>query len=259
MENKIVKIFDDIKALNLFAAEKFVELAQNAIETKDGFIVALAGGLTPKSLYKLLTTDEFKNRVDWTKVFFFFGDERNVSPDDDESNFKMANENLFEPLKIGAENTFRWQTESGNAEESAADYLLKIWTFYEARKNEVVAVENETNVPRFDLILLGMGDDGHTASLFPHTEALREKEMIAVANRVEKLNTDRLTLTFPVINNAENVAFLVKGAEKAETLREVLEGDFQPENLPSQNVKLSNGNLYWLIEKEAAAALKNSV
>ncbi len=257
MENRIVKIFDEIEVLNQFAAEKFVELSQKSIERKNDFTVALAGGSTPKTLYRLLTTGEFKDRVEWNRVFFFFGDERNVLPDDDESNFKMANENLFVPLEIKPENVFRWQTESANAEETAADYLLKIWTFYEGRKIEVVQNKNAVEVPRFDLILLGMGDDGHTASLFPHTDALLEKEMIAVANRVEKLNTNRLTLTFPVINAAANVVFLVKGAEKAETLRAVLEGEFQPETLPSQNVRLTNGDLYWLVEKDAARFLND--
>ncbi|HQU86898.1 MAG TPA: 6-phosphogluconolactonase, partial [Pyrinomonadaceae bacterium] len=123
----------------------------------------------------------------------------------------------------------------------------EIIKFFNLRENEF---------PRFDLILLGMGNDGHTASLFPFTKALNEKSKIAVENSVEKLNTTRLTLTFPVINNARNVIFLVAGEEKAETLREVLEGEIQPEKLPSQSVNLENGNLYWLIDKNVAKLLR---
>lgn len=250
---KMIKIFPDIEKLNLFAAEKFVEIADNAIENRGFFTVVLAGGSTPKSLYQLLSSEKFGDKTDWSRTFFFFGDERNVLPDADESNFKMANENLFKPLKINDENIFRWQTELTDTDKIAADYERKIEIFYESSEKQPAHAGCSDIV--FDLILLGMGEDGHTASLFPFTEALHETEKIAVANYVEKLNDWRFTLTFPTINNARNIIFLVAGEEKAETLRDVLEGEFEPERLPAQNIKPTNGNLFWLIDENVAKLL----
>jgi 6-phosphogluconolactonase len=250
----MIKIFDSIEKLNVFAAEKIVEIAAALIRSKGNFTIALAGGSTPKALYQLLWSEEYKNKIDWTKVFFFFGDERTVPPDSEESNFRMANENLFAPLQIADENIFRWKTERLDAELIAADYELTILNFFDSN-NDLTDFSGDSEFPQFDLILLGMGDDGHTASLFPASQALNEKELIAAANPVEKLNTTRLTLTFPVINNARNVIFLVKGADKAETLREVLHGEFQPHKLPSQNVKPAGGNLFWLVDETAARFL----
>ena len=243
----MIKIFINNRELDFFAAEKFIAVGQTAIEQNGKFTVALAGGSTPKSLYRLLTNDEFRDRIDWQKVFFFFGDERNVSPDSEESNFRTANENLLKPLQIQAENIFRWQTELGSAEKIAENYEQTIQKFFTLSENES---------PRFDLILLGMGDDGHTASLFPKTDALNETEKIAVSNHVEKLKTNRLTFTFPTINNASNIIFLISGAAKANALKEVLEGEFQPEQFPSQFVNPQNGNLFWLVDASAAQFLK---
>ena len=245
----MVKVFPTIESLNVFAAEKFVEIATDSIERRGRCAVALAGGSTPKALYRLLSGDEFKNQIDWTKVFFFFGDERNVLPEDEENNFRMADENLFKPLQIPFEQIFRWQTELKIAEEIAADYETAAKVFFALPEN---------GFPRFDLILLGMGADGHTASLFPESKALRETEKIAVANWVEKLKTMRLTLTFPVINNASNIMFLIAGAEKAEALREVLEGERQPDRFPSQKVKPDDGNLLWLVDAQAASRIQDS-
>ena len=232
--------------LNKLGAAKFVSIGRESIKKRGKFVVALAGGSTPRALYQLLASDKFRNLIDWTKVFFFFGDERNVLPDDGESNFRMANESLLEPLNVSAENIFRWQTEIGNAEEIATDYEQKIKDFFGLNAGEL---------PRFDLILLGMGDDGHTASLFPETVALNETSKIAAANRVEKLDATRLTLTFPAINNAANVIFLISGEKKADVLRAVLTGDVQPEKLPSQSVKPRNGVLFWILDEDAARNL----
>jgi 6-phosphogluconolactonase len=211
------------------------------------FVLALAGGSTPKSLYNLLASENFRSQIDWQKVFFFFGDERNVLPDADESNFRMANENFLKPLQIPSENIFRWQTELEDTAKMVENYEKAIVGFFDLAENEL---------PRFDLILLGMGDDGHTASLFPGTEALRETKRIAVVNFVEKFDTKRLTFTFPTINNASNVVFLISGASKANSLKEVLEGESQPETFPSQNVNPKGGNLFWLIDAQAAQLLK---
>jgi len=242
----MIKIFPNSDALNFFAAEKFVEIANKAIEENGRFTVALAGGSTPKSLYQLLAGDKFKNQIDWTKVFFFFGDERNVSPNSEESNFRMANENLFAPLQISGENIFPWQTESNYPEKIAEDYEVLLKAFFALFEDEV---------PILDLILLGMGADGHTASLFPFTEALNESKKIVLVNWVEKLNTNRLTFTYRAINNASNVIFLVSGESKAEALKEILEGEYQPEKYPAQAVKLKDGDLFWLIDRQAARLL----
>jgi len=243
----MIKVFPKFNYLNQFAAEKFIEIGTEAIEERGKFTVALAGGSTPKSLYQLLTTDKFCSQINWRKVFFFFGDERNVLPGNAESNFQMACENLLKPLQISENQIFRWQTEIEEAERIAGDYEEKIKVFFDLTENEF---------PRFNLILLGTGDDGHTASLFPFTKALGETRKIAVANWVEKLETNRLTFTFSTINNASNIMFLVVGAAKAEVLREVLEGDIQPKKFPVQNVKLKNGNLLWLLDEKAAQNLK---
>ena len=240
--NRDISVFEDIGESSLAAAEHFVRIGGEAIEKRGRFTVALAGGSTPKLLYRLLSSDKFKDKINWKAVFFFFGDERNVSPDADESNFRMADETLFQPLQIPSDNIYRWETELEQPEKIAEDYGGQIKFFFQG-------------FPRFDLILLGMGDDGHTASLFPLTSALNETRKIAAANFVEKLDSMRLTLTFPVINNARNVIFLVSGSNKAKVLREVLEGDLQPKKFPSQKVKPENGRLFWLIDKPAAGLL----
>ncbi|HEX8266987.1 MAG TPA: 6-phosphogluconolactonase [Pyrinomonadaceae bacterium] len=236
-------ISENLQALSRAAAEIFVRIGGEAIERNNRFTVALSGGSTPKLLFKILAGDEFRSQINWTKTFFFFGDERHVKPNSAESNYRMARKNLFEPLKIPAENVYRWRAEWQNAEEIALDYEKTLTDFF------------KTELPRFDLILLGMGADGHTASLFPETSALIETQKLAVANWVKKLDSFRLTLTFPLINNAANIIFLVGGAEKAEMLKTVLEGEFEPQKFPAQNVNPRDGNLFWLIEKEAARLL----
>jgi len=239
----MIKIFPNFEELTEFAAEKFVALAKTAIKERGQFTVSLSGGSTPKALYELLASDRFKDEIYWKNVRFFFGDERNVLPDEDESNFLMVNEALFLPLNISADKIYRWHTEIEPPENIAADYAEHIENFFKG-------------FPKFDLMLLGMGDDGHTASLFPYTAALKETAKSACANFVEKLNTTRLTLTFPVINCADNVVFLVKGTDKSEVLKSVLEGEFQPEKFPSQLVKPESGELLWLIDETAAALLE---
>ena len=241
-----IKIFESKSKLNEFAAEKFIEIGNNAVSNNGRFAVALAGGSTPKGLYQLLSSEKFANKIDWTKVYFFFGDERNVLPDSDESNFKMADENLLNPLKIAEDQIFAWRTNLENAEKIAENYSKTIKNFFNL---------DEKEFPRFDLVLLGIGGDGHTASLFPETKALTENEKIASENWVEKFDTFRLTFTFPTINDAENIIFLITGEKKAEILSEILNDENSKKNLPSQNVKPKNGKLFWLIDSEAAKFL----
>lgn len=234
-----LKTFENIEKLNIFAAEKFVEIAKDSITERGLFTVALSGGSTPKKLYSLLTQEPFRSKIEWQKIQFFFGDERNVSIDSEESNFRMVNEALFSKVEIPKENIHRFLTEKSDAKIIAEEMEKEIRDVFALKENEF---------PRFDLIFLGMGNDGHTASLFPETAALKEDKRIVVENYVPKFETCRLTFTFQTINNARNVIFLISGQEKAETLREVLYGEFQPEKLPSQAVKPVNGNLLFLTD-----------
>jgi 6-phosphogluconolactonase len=225
------------------AAEEFVRAGRAAIGAQGRFTVALSGGSTPKALYSLLAS----NYADfaWNRVFLFFGDERHVPPTDPESNYRMVSESLLTKIAIPAENVFRVKAENPDAAAAAADYEAQLRRFFELEPGEY---------PRFDLILLGMGPDGHTASLFPDSMALDEQSRLVVANWVAKFNTHRITFTFPVLNHAAEVMFLACGADKADMLHQVLEGKNTPP-LPSQGVRPSDGKLLWMLDEAAAAKL----
>ena len=225
------------------AAEEFVRVARTAIGAQGRFAVGLSGGSTPKALYSLLATS-YADFV-WSRVFLFFGDERHVPPTDPESNYRMVNESLLTKIAIPAENVFRVRAENPDAAAAAADYEAQLRRFFELKPDEF---------PRFDLILLGLGPDGHTASLFPDSPALDESSRLVVANWVAKFNTHRITFTFPVLNRAAEVLFLASGADKAEMLHQVLEGKSNPP-LPSQKVQPSDGKLLWMLDEAAAAKL----
>ena len=247
-----IEIAESREELNRRAAEHFVRIAQDAITNNGHFTVALAGGSTPGSLYQLLASPEYRTRIDWSRVYFFFGDERCVPPTSEDSNYRMAKESILEPQGIDHANVFRWRTELDNPEKIAEDYERTIRRVFREIDNPFVG----DDIPTFDLILLGMGADGHTASLFPFSPALRENDKIAAANHVEKLDADRVTLTFPILNHAANVIFLISGEDKAETLAEVLQGEFDPDKLPSQEVEPLEGTLLWVADKAAAKHLK---
>ncbi|MBX7219721.1 MAG: 6-phosphogluconolactonase [Blastocatellia bacterium] len=236
-------ISPDAEALTHRIADLFVEHARQAIAERGRFAVALSGGSTPKVLFEMLASDAYRQQVDWDKVYFFWGDERSVPPDHKDSNFRMAREAMLYPLDIAETNYFRIMTENP-ADAAAADYREKLSRFFE-----------QAEFPRFDLLYLGMGDDGHTASLFPHTTALHERSLSVVENWVDKFNTWRVTLTVPALNNARNIAFLVSGANKADMLVAVLEGTYQPEVLPSQLIQAHDGTLTWMLDAAAAAKL----
>ncbi len=225
------------------AAERFVELGQAAIDARGCFSVGLAGGSTPKRTYELLASEAYREQLNWSKVHIFFGDERCVPPDHSESNYRMANEALISRVSIPPPNVHRING-LGDAVANASLYEDELRTFF-----------NPASWPRFDLVLLGMGDDGHTASLFPGTKALVEPRAWVVANWVEKFGAFRITLTAPAINHAANIAFLVTGATKAERLLEVLRGALDPEKLPSQLIQPLDGSLFWLVDKAAAGRL----
>src|SRR5688572_1769664 len=197
--SRTILIKKDLDGLSASAAGLFVQIANASIAKYDSFLVALAGGSTPRKCYEKIES-EYRTAVDWEKVYFFFGDERNVPSDSDESNYKMANENILSPLNIDPRRVFRWQTELGSVDAVAQDYgnihLANI--FASAGRG-------------FDLVMLGLGADGHTASLFPYSSALKETGARAVANWVEELRAFRFTITFPVINDASNIIFLASG------------------------------------------------
>ena len=226
------------------AAEEFTRVGNTAIAARGRFTVALSGGSTPKSLYSLLAANypDFA----WSQTFLFFGDERHVPPDDRDSNYRMVNESLLKKISIPSENVFRVKAENPDAAAAAADYNAEIARFFALKRNEF---------PRFDLIFLGMGPDGHTASLFPGSEGLKEKSKLVIANWVEKFKTYRISFTFPVLDHAAEVIFLASGPDKADMVKQVLEGESQPP-LPAQRVRLENGELVWMLDQAAASKLK---
>ena len=238
-----VEVFDSPQELFRAAAEKFCVLGSSAIREHGKFAVALSGGSTPRGLHQELVT-HFASRLDWSKVFFFWGDERHVAPDSSDSNYRMANETLLSKLPIPPENIFRVPSELPDARQAAAKYEQTLQQFFHL---------NSDSFPRFDFILLGMGPDGHTASLFPGTAALQERDRLVVANWVEKLNTFRITFTYPVLNDATCVMFLVNGDEKAEMVRRALKDPAA--NLPCQKVRPDDGELLWYLDKGAALKL----
>jgi 6-phosphogluconolactonase len=248
-----IKVYPDAWRLAHAAADHIVLLAGEAIASHGRFAVALAGGSTPKAAYALLATDEYATRVDWSRVHIFWGDERCVPPDHPDSNYRMAREALLDHVPLPAENVHRMRGELEPG-QAAREYEAVLRTFFSPSGADGEA-QGETLFPSFDLILLGMGDDGHTASLFPGTVAIHEQTRWVVAQRVEKLEAWRITLTPVVINAAANVTFVVSGAGKAERLRQVLNGPRQPDVLPAQVVDPDSGRLYWLVDGSAASSL----
>jgi len=240
-----VRLFASLETLLQEAAEEFVELAQAAVRAKDLFAVALSGGSTPRGLYGLLAASPFQERVPWSKIHFFWGDERHVPPDHPDSNYRMAHEAMLSKVPVLAQNIHRIPAEK-EAKRAAADYEEALREFFRLGGGQW---------PRFDLILLGMGPDGHTASLFPHTDALQEQARLVAAPWIEKLSGFRITLTPPVLNRAACVIFIATGAEKAEVLRQVIQGSYQPELYPAQLVRPASGRLLWLVDRESARLL----
>ena len=236
----------DANGIAQTAAAEFLEAAREAVREKDSFCVALAGGSTPKALYGLLSSNPLQAKVPWSKMQFFFGDERHVSPDDAESNFRMAREAMLAKAPVDPKQVHRIKGEKANAAEAAEEYEEELRASFRLEA---------TQLPHFDLVLLGMGPEGHTASLFPGTKALKEERRLVVSNWVGKLYTDRITLTPPVLNNAARVIFMVHGAEKAPALKAVLEGPYEPEQLPAQMIHPQKGRVVWLVDPAAAGML----
>lgn len=227
------------------AAEEVIRAATSAIAQRGRFTIALSGGSTPKNMYTLIAANASAS-LPWDQMFFFWSDERHVPPDNPESNYRMANEALLSKVPVPAANIFRVPSENPDASAAADAYEQTMRKFFALAPREF---------PRFDLILLGMGPDGHTASLFPETAALQEKSRLVVANWVEKLNTSRITFTLPVLNAARCIAFLVSGTDKAAALHEVLEGNDPEEKYPSKLVQPTDGKLIWFVDRAAASGL----
>jgi 6-phosphogluconolactonase len=230
------------------AADKVIAIGQAAVSERGRFTLVLSGGSTPRRLYQILAAAPFRELLDWSKVEFFWGDERPVPPDHADSNYRMAREAMLEPLGIVADHIHRLEGERAKLDAAAEDYQAEI-----AR---VLGTSFLTGPPRFDMVLLGVGPDGHTASLFPATPALNETHKWVVANPVLKLGLERLTLTVMLFNRAANVLFLATGADKAAVLAEILEGVLDVQRLPAQLVRPPEGHVDWFIDEAAASKLK---
>jgi len=242
-----IRILPDGAAIARRAAQEFVQAAARAVREKGSFNVALAGGSTPKALYSLLVNDPtLRSQVPWDKIRLFFGDERHVPPDHPDSNFRMATEAMISKAPLKPEQVTRIKGEYPDAEQGALEYEKALREYFKLKDGEY---------PRFDLVLAGMGNEGHTLSLFPGTKALHADGRLVVRNWVGKLYAERITLTAPAASNAAQVIFMVKGADKAPALKAVLEGPFEPEQLPAQWLQPKNGKLLWLVDAAAGGML----
>lgn len=232
-------VYENPQQLAEAAARDFAERAEREISARGRFAVALAGGSTPKATYEILARDHAED-VDWKNVHIFIGDERTVPPEHEDSNYRMANEALLGHVPVASIHRMRGELDPV---EAAKSYEEDLRFFF------------DEDPPVFDLIHLGIGEDGHTASLFPRTQALDATDRLVVSNPVEKLDTVRLTLTRPVINAAKSVVFLVAGESKAEALKEILEGDADPRDYPSKFIQPQSGGPTWMLDRAAASLL----
>ncbi len=236
-----LEVAADRVALNIKAAESFRDAAKQSIAERGRFTVALSGGSTPKSLYALLATPEWNKQIDWSHVHFYWGDERCVPITHPDSNYAMVERELLSKINAPRANIHRFPVELNDPDSIAAAYEQEIKRNFGA-----------DGMPKFDLILLGLGENGHTASLFPHCPALHETKRLVVGNWVEEVKSHRLTFTAPLINAGRQLVFLVSGAGKAQVLQDVLNGPRQPEQLPAQLIAPIAGALTWLADKDAA-------
>jgi len=247
LERSTLIVVRDAEALAERVARHTLDAGAQALARRGRFDVALAGGSTPKAAYELIASSRFRGELDWSRVRFFFGDERCVPPDDDQSNFKMARTTLLDPLGIAPTAIFRMRGED-DPQAAAAAYA------------EILRAElelDDAGAPVLDLVMLGMGPDGHTASLFPGTDPLEDDDLLVRAPYVEKFATFRLTLTPKTIDAAHEVAVATAGDTKTDALAAVLDGPFDPQRYPVQIVRPRNGTLTWLVDDVAAAKLRS--
>lgn len=243
----IVKVLDDHSALARAAADEFTRCAREAVAARGQFTVALSGGSTPRTMYEALAGRPYRDTIVWPSVHVFWGDERHVPPGHSDSNFQMAYDAWLSRVPLPPGNIHRVKAEMSDARSVVADYERTLCEFFRLQAGEF---------PRFDLILLGLGPDGHTASLFPYSHALREASRLVVAPWVDKMSAYRITLTLPVLNAAASVVFLASGPDKAEAVRAVLRGEFEPERLPPQLVRTPSGSVTWCLDRDAARLLE---
>lgn len=244
-KNKI-KVFPTPDALAEGAAAFMVALAEKAVANKGRFVISLSGGNTPKHLFGLLARPPYSQQMPWDKIYFFWGDERCVSADDEQNNSHMARLALLDKVGIPAENIFPVQTNLSPG-PAAINYEKKIKEFFNDQP------------PVFDLVLLGLGENGHTASLFPGTDALDEHTHLVKDVYVTELKMYRITMTDKLINQADNILFLVEGTGKADIVHKVITGPLQPDVYPAQFIKPSHGTLYWYLDSQAAALLPDDL
>jgi 6-phosphogluconolactonase len=243
-----IEVFEALPQLSLRGASLFTECAKGAVSASGRFAVALSGGSTPQRLYTALASrPEFRDPLPWDRTHFFWGDERYVPPDHPDSNFRMVNQALLSKLKLPRGNVHRIRSELSDAAAAAQAYEEELRQFFDLPSDQV---------PRFDLMLLGLGPDGHTASLFPGTEAIHERRRLVVAHLIPRLGSVRITLTPPVLQNAWRALVLVSGAEKAKVVAEVLEGPLDLDRWPAQLLRAARGSVTWLLDRAAAAQLR---
>ncbi len=256
-----LNISKNIEELSWRIAEWMVDHINEVLQKQDRFTIALSGGSTPKKLHLLLASDEFKNKIDWQKLHVFWGDERYVPFIDDRNNAKMTFDTLLNHVPVPKSQIHMMRTDI-DPETSAKEYegILKDY-FSEAARYELLASSNEPQTTNykpqtFDLVLLGLGDNAHTLSLFPGEQAIHEKNSWAKSVFVKELNMQRITLTAPIVNLSSRIAFLVSGQDKADAVSHVLLNDYVPDMYPAQIIKPVNGELYWFLDEAAAMRVK---
>lgn len=251
-----IKVFPDYQTLAHAAAARFQESATNAIAQRGVFTVALSGGSTPRLTYSLLAAEPYRSQIEWGKIHFFWGDERCVPPDHPDSNYRIAWEALLSLVAVAPDHVHRMQGENPDVAAAAAAYDREI-------RGVFGGSNGDGDLPKFDLVLLGMGHDGHTLSLFPGSAAVAgsqelERQDLVVANWVEKFKTWRITMTARLVNHAAGVLFQVEGEDKASPLREVLHGAYDPGRYPAQLIRPADGECHWFVDQHAAGLLPDS-
>lgn len=241
-----VTILDDASGLARAAADAVTRCVRDAVSARGRCAVALSGGSTPRATYERLAEPSYRHAIAWSHLHVFWSDERHVPPSHPASNFRMASDAWLSRVPMAPANIHRIRAELADARDAAEDYERTLRKFFQLEPG---------SVPRFDLALLGLGADGHTASLFPGTAALGESARLAVAVRVQQVSAPRVTLTLPVLNAAREVLFLVSGAEKAAIVKACLSGSFGPDPLPAQRVRPPAGRVTWLLDRDAARLL----
>ncbi len=242
-----IETYKNIEELSNGAAKLFVTLSSECISKSNIFHVALSGGKTPKKMFERLCIERLREAIDWNNVHLFWGDERCVPPENETSNYRLVYDSCIKQIDIPDANIHRIKGEL-NPHEATVHY-----------EHELKKAFSEGEFPCFDLIFLGLGEDGHTASIFPYSEAIHESKRLMIHTRKEGEDYERITTTFPVINHAKNIVFLVSGVNKSQALNSTIYGVFQPDRYPAQMVKPEQGSVYWLIDEDAATLIKGKI